>query len=149
MADHLALVAAADIVLTLHRSEGFGLVAAEAMLLGRPVVATGWSGNLEFMDEASAALVPVRLIPPIDPRGVLDTSKALWADPDIGVAASHLRRLADDAQARAELGQRGLRMATDRLGPASLRSALQGLGLPIAAMGGMAYRQDPDGNSPE
>ena len=64
--DHAALMNAADIVLTLHRSEGLGLVAAEAMLLGKPVVATGWSGNLDFMDDAAAALVLVRLVPPKD-----------------------------------------------------------------------------------
>lgn len=127
--DHLALVAAADIVLTLHRSEGFGLIAAEAMLLGRPVVATAWSGNLEFMDETSAALVPFRLVPPVDPRGVLDIGGTLWADPDIGVAAEHLRRLADDASARDALGARGRRVATDRLGPESLIEALESLGL--------------------
>jgi len=127
--DHLALVAAADIVLTLHRSEGFGLIAAEAMLLGRPVIATAWSGNLEFMDETSAALVPARLVPPVDPRGVLDVRGTLWADPDIGVAAEHLRRLASDASARDALGARGRRVATDRLGPDSLIAALEGLGL--------------------
>ncbi|WP_241771258.1 glycosyltransferase, partial [Acidisphaera rubrifaciens] len=57
-ADAHAMTRAADIVLSLHRAEGFGLIPAEAMLLGRPVVATGWSGNLDFMDDASAALVP-------------------------------------------------------------------------------------------
>ena len=43
------LIAASDIVLSLHRSEGFGLIPATAMLLGRAVVATGWSGNLTFI----------------------------------------------------------------------------------------------------
>jgi hypothetical protein len=99
------------------------------MLLGRPVVATAWSGNMEFMDETSAALVPVRLIPPVDPRGVLDVDGTLWADPDIGVAAAHLRRLADDASARDALGARGRRKATERLGPESLLQALGQLGL--------------------
>jgi glycosyltransferase involved in cell wall biosynthesis len=63
-ADSHALTACADIVLSLHRSEGFGLVPAEAMLLGRPVVATAWSGNMEYMDEGAAAaarLGPARL----------------------------------------------------------------------------------------
>ena len=105
--DHAALMNAADIVLTLHRSEGLGLVAAEAMLLGKPVVATGWSGNLDFMDDASAALVPVRLVPPQDPRGVLQVAGTVWADPDLAVAAAHLRRLADDQAARVALGARG------------------------------------------
>ena len=46
--DRHALTACADIVLSLHRGEGFGLVMAEAMLLGKPVVATGWSGNTDY-----------------------------------------------------------------------------------------------------
>ena len=46
-ADSHALIACADIVLSLHRSEGFGLVPAEAMLLGKPVVATDWSATAE------------------------------------------------------------------------------------------------------
>jgi len=49
------LVASCDIVLSLHRSEGFGLVLAAAMLLGRPVIVTVWSGNLTVMDADSAA----------------------------------------------------------------------------------------------
>jgi glycosyltransferase involved in cell wall biosynthesis len=136
VADYAALLAAADIVLTLHRSEGLGLVAAEAMLLGKPLVATGWSGNLEFMDETSAALVPVRLIPPVDPRGVLYGKGALWADPDIGVAADHLRRLADDPVERASLGGRGRAMATQRLGVESLAEAMRAIGVTLGSSRG-------------
>ena len=129
--DRLALMNAADIVLTLHRSEGLGLVAAEAMLLGKPVIATGWSGNLDFMDDSSAALVPVRLVPPRDPRGVLQVAGAVWADPDIAVAAAHLRRLADDPAARAALGARGRRMAQARFGLDTLADALRGIGVSL------------------
>ncbi|MDR3535945.1 MAG: glycosyltransferase [Acetobacteraceae bacterium] len=123
-----ALTMAADIVLSLHRSEGLGLVLGEAMLLGRPVVATGWSGNLDFMDESSAALVPGRLIVPVDPRGVLVAKGAVWADPDVGVAAQHLRRLADDPASRMALGEAGRRMAVERLGPETLLAAMQAIG---------------------
>jgi len=129
-ADSLALTRAADIVMSLHRSEGFGLVPAEAMLLGRPVVATGWSGNLDFMDERSAALVPYHLVPARDPRGVFEAAGAVWAEPDVGAAAGWLRRLADDPALRAELGARGQAFATARLGTDDLRAAVVGLGLP-------------------
>ncbi|HKM63402.1 MAG TPA: glycosyltransferase family 4 protein, partial [Acidisphaera sp.] len=124
-----ALTAACDIVLSLHRSEGFGLVPAEAMLLGRPVVATGWSGNMDFMDEDSAALVPAKLVPARDPRGVFEAPGAVWAEPDEAVAVAHLRRLADDPAARADLGARGRAMAEARLGLDSLREAVESLGL--------------------
>jgi len=132
-ADSQALTACADIVLSLHRSEGFGLVPAEAMLLGRAVVATGWSGNMDFMDEASAALVAPRLVPARDPRGVFRAPGAVWADPDPVEAAAHLRRLAGDRAARAELGEHGRAMAQRRLGAAPLVEALTGLGLALPA----------------
>lgn len=129
IAESHALTAASDIVLSLHRSEGFGLVPAEAMLLGRAVVATGWSGNMDFMDETSAALVNYRLIPAADPRGVLQAPGAVWAEPDIASAAAHLRHLADDAEARAGLAARGQAMARARLGPSALMDAVRALGL--------------------
>jgi glycosyltransferase involved in cell wall biosynthesis len=132
-ADTHALTACADIVLSLHRSEGFGLVPAEAMLLGRPVIATGWSGNMEFMDADSAALVDFTLIPAHDPRGVFEAPGAVWADPDTAHAASLLVRLADDPAERAALGARGRAMALRRLGDGALRDAVQALGLPISA----------------
>ena len=132
IADSHAMMACADIVLSLHRSEGFGLVPAEAMLLGRPVVATAWSGNMDFMDEDSAALVNFRLIPAVDPRGVFQAPGAVWADPDIAHAAHWLARLADDPDGRAALGRRGQAMARARLGVDSMRTAVAGLGLPVA-----------------
>ena len=128
-ADRHALTACADILLSLHRSEGFGLVLAEAMLLGVPVVATGWSGNMDFMDAESAALVDFRLIPARDPRGVMQVAGAVWAEPDIAHAAGHLRRLADNAEARRALGAAGAAMARAKLGSASLLSAIRALGL--------------------
>jgi glycosyltransferase involved in cell wall biosynthesis len=120
-------MAASDIVLSLHRSEGFGLVPAEAMLLGKPVIATGWSGNMDFMDATSAALVGYRLVPTEDPRQVYHG--ASWAEPDQRDAVAHLRRLADDAAERRALGCRARAMATDRLGAGPLADALRAIGL--------------------
>jgi glycosyltransferase involved in cell wall biosynthesis len=128
-ADNDALTACADIVLSLHRSEGFGLVPAEGMLLGRPVIATNWSGNIDFMDDETSVLVPYRLVPAVDPRGVFQAQGAVWAEADVGVAAEHLRRLADDPAARAALGARAQRAAQTRLGAEPLAAALRGLGL--------------------
>jgi len=124
-----ALTAAADIVLSLHRSEGFGLVLAEAMLLARPVIATGWSGNMAFMDSGSAALVEYRLVPAADDRAVYYGST--WAEPDQGGAVAHLRRLADDAAARAALGGQGRARALANLGAGPLAAAVRSLGLEV------------------
>lgn len=131
-ADLHALTACCDIVLSLHRSEGFGLVPAEAMLLGKPVIATGWSGNMAFMDAVSAALVGYRLVPAEDPRHVYEG--ASWAEPDQADAVAHLRRLADDAAARAALGARARQAAYAHLGVAPLAVALRDLGLPLSAL---------------
>jgi glycosyltransferase involved in cell wall biosynthesis len=123
-ADNYALLAASDIVLSLHRSEAFGLNLAEAMLLSKPVIATGWSGNMEFMDPQSSALVGYRLIPARDPRGTYDVPHAVWADPDLTDAVGHLQRLADDEMERQALGARARETAQSRLGLGPFRTAL-------------------------
>jgi glycosyltransferase involved in cell wall biosynthesis len=122
--DRHALTACADIVLSLHRGEGFGLVLAEAMLLGKPVVATGWSGNTDFMDGTNAALVDYRLVPARDDRAVY---RGLWAEPDAAQAAVLLRTLADDADMRRTLGERARVSTLSRLDGRELTAALEGL----------------------
>jgi len=126
-ADNFALTACADIVLSLHRSEGFGLILAEAMLLGIPVIATAWSGNMDFMDAASAGLVRARLVPAVDPRGTYDLPASHWAHPDLAEATAALAGLAADPIARRGLGARGRRHAMACLGPESLAAAMQAL----------------------
>lgn len=118
------LLACSDILLSLHRAEGFGLVPAEAMLRGIAVVATGWSGNLQFMDETSTALVSHRLVPVADPRGDYDHPGARWAEPDIEHAAHWLRTLADNPHQRATLATRGQHVARNALGVGPLMAAL-------------------------
>ncbi len=124
------LLGVSDIVLSLHRSEGFGLVPAQAMLRGLPVVATGWSGNMQFMDAHSAALVSYRLVPVNDPTGVYGAIPgAVWAEPDVTDAAAHLRRLGDDPALRKALGAAGRAKAQSALGGAELRAALVANGI--------------------
>jgi glycosyltransferase involved in cell wall biosynthesis len=128
-ADSHALTRCADCVLSLHRSEGFGLVPAEAMSLGRPVVATDWSGTTDFLDASCGMPVPYRLIPARDPRGVFEAPGAMWAEADIGAAAASLRALADDAELRARLGAAARAAVLTKLGTAPLRDALHSIGL--------------------
>ena len=128
-----AIVAASDIVLSLHRSEGFGLVPAEAMLLGKPVVTTGWGGTEDFATDGAAVRIPVRLVPARDPRGVFTAPGAVWAEPDLDAAAAALVRLAEDGTERARLGAAARAAAAARLGPGPLAEALRGLGLDVPA----------------
>jgi glycosyltransferase involved in cell wall biosynthesis len=129
--DAHALTACADVVLSLHRSEGFGLVPAEAMLLGKPVVATDWSATAEFIDATVGVPVPYRLIPAVDPRGVFEAPGALWAEADVAAAAEGLRGLAENADRRAMLGQAARVAAGRRFTSEKLRLALMAGGLDL------------------
>lgn len=102
------LIRCADIVLSLHRAEGYGRLMAGAMQLGKAVVATGWSGNCDFMTPEVSRLVPYRLVPVCDPQGIYRPEYGLWADPDLEAAAGMLRELAEPAS-RELLGQRASR----------------------------------------
>ena len=111
----LNLIASADALISLHRAEGFGLTLAEAMALGTPVVATGWSGNLDFMDAETACLAPVMLVPVADPQGIYRGGR--WAEPNADVAAEHLRRLRDDPAFAAGLAMRARNRVLRQLNP--------------------------------
>lgn len=108
----LTLYASADVYVSLHRAEGLGLGPMEAMALGTPVIATGWSGNMTYMDSTSAALVDYTLVP-VDGSIPVYSSKALaglgarWAAPDVDMAAQWMQALAADADLRRSLGARG------------------------------------------
>lgn len=106
LSDHAmsSLIASTDIFLSLHRAEGFGLGPASAMRAGRAVVATGWSGNMDYMDAETAALVPYTLVPVADADGIYQASQ--WAEPDAEVAIELVARLIADDDERARLGAR-------------------------------------------
>jgi glycosyltransferase involved in cell wall biosynthesis len=93
--DQMALVAHADVLLSLHRAEGLGLHLIEAMWLGTPTIATRYSGNLSFMDDDNSLLVDARPVPVERGEGFFPP-EATWADPDLDQAAAHLRRLLAD-----------------------------------------------------
>lgn len=116
-------------LLSLHRSEGFGLVPAEAMLLGVPVMATDWSATAEFIDATSGIPVPYRLVPARDPRGVFEAPGAHWAEADTGYAAERLCDLQENPDHRRALAEAGRKAAHARLGIGPLRDALAGLGI--------------------
>lgn len=102
VADQFALIERADALVSLHRSEGLGLHLAEAMWLGTPVVATGYSGNLDLMDDSCAALVRYELIP-VRHGDDAYPETARWADPDLDHAAALMQRLVLDHQWRSGL----------------------------------------------
>lgn len=100
------LIALCDVYCSLHRSEGFGLVMAEAMLLGVPTVATGWSANAEFMPPDCAWPVDCTWVP-VGDAYQYGSPEQRWAEPDIHQAAEMLRNIRSDPAAAREKAARG------------------------------------------
>ncbi|MEA5093468.1 MAG: glycosyltransferase [Sedimentibacter saalensis] len=90
-----SLIKNVDVLVSLHRAEGFGLPLAEAMLLGTPTIATNWSANTEFMNDDIACMVDFDLITLDKDYGVFKKGNR-WADPNIGQAAMFMRKLYED-----------------------------------------------------
>jgi glycosyltransferase involved in cell wall biosynthesis len=102
-----ALIRCADAFISLHRSEGVGLALMEAMYLGVPVVTTGWSGNMDFMDASNALLVGYAMKPAEDEGGVYSVPEAFWAEPDVNEAAMALRMLTENIGRAHEVARLG------------------------------------------
>ncbi len=94
------LYRSSDVFLSLHRAEGFGLALLEAMAHGKPVVASRWSGNLEFMNDQNSFLVDCGSTPIEDETVYACYSDASWADPNINRAAALLTKLYEDSKMR-------------------------------------------------
>jgi len=102
------LVRCCDCFVSLHRSEGVGLGLSAAMFMGKPVVATGYSGNLDFMTENNSCLVRYDLCPV--PDGAYPFSEGqVWAEPDTAHAVDQMLKLVSDRDYARELGERASR----------------------------------------
>jgi glycosyltransferase involved in cell wall biosynthesis len=104
--DILDLFAACDCFVSLHRAEGFGRGIAEAMLLGKPVIATAYSGNLDFCHTNNSCLVAYKEIP-IKPEEYWYSEGQVWAEPDVRQAADYMKQLVDDADFRQRIAAAG------------------------------------------
>jgi glycosyltransferase involved in cell wall biosynthesis len=104
--DVLGLMAACDAYVSLHRAEGFGFTLAEAMALGKPVVATYYSGNVDFMTPWNSFPVPYRLAEIPEDRGPYRKG-SVWAEPDLSAAAALMRKVYRERELAAEVAARG------------------------------------------
>ncbi|HOY79442.1 MAG TPA: glycosyltransferase [Hyphomonadaceae bacterium] len=109
------LIASASVMLSPHRSEGFGLTLVEAFLSGVPALATGWSGNVDFMSGLPELLIRHTLVPVRDPAGIYRAAGLQWAEPDVADAAAKLAALAQSPDLRRELADRGRAAVQDQL----------------------------------
>lgn len=94
-----------DCFVSLHRSEGFGLALAEAMLLGKPTIATRYSGNMDFMHPANSMLVDFELREIAEDRPIY-TRGHRWAEPSLDHAAAYMRQVFEDREEATALGAR-------------------------------------------
>lgn len=111
--DLQALHRCIDVYVSLHRCEGFGLGMAEAMCMGKVVVATAYSGNMEFMTTANSCLVDYRMVA-VQQGEYPHAEGQQWADPDPRHAASYMHALYQDRELGNCLGAQAARdMARD------------------------------------
>ena len=101
---HLSLIASCDAFVSLHRLEGFGLGMAEAMALGKPVIATAYGGNMDFMSPSNAILVPFEMAKVEQDYGPY-VKGSRWANPDEHFAAQKMRELYDNRAFGRSLGE--------------------------------------------
>ncbi|HEV8692879.1 MAG TPA: glycosyltransferase family 4 protein [Lysobacter sp.] len=114
-----ALQRCVDAYVSLHRAEGFGLGLAEAMSLGKPVIGTGWSGNLEFMTQENSCLANYRLVPVGDDE-YPHAKGAQWAQVDIEHAAILMRKIVDDPGFARKIGAQAAVDIRDKLSPVTM-----------------------------
>jgi glycosyltransferase involved in cell wall biosynthesis len=91
------LMAACDAYVSLHRSEGTGLTITDAMALGKPVIATSWSGNMDFMDVSNSFPVCYELVGLHKNVGPYRAGE-VWADPSVEHAAEQMRIVFEDRE---------------------------------------------------
>jgi len=104
------LMSACDAYVSLHHSEGLGLTMADAMARGKPVIATDWSGNTDFMNTTNSFPVPYQLVELTEDAGPYRAG-SVWAEPDLDEAVRLMRLVHDDrtlAQSRGQAAQRDL-----------------------------------------
>ena len=115
--DHLTgLMVSAQAFVSLHRSEGYGRGPLEAMLLGKPVIMTAYSGTNDFADSDCACLVRYTLRP-VEAGEYPGVEGQSWADADISQAAGFMRWVHENPQQARQLGERAKQKIESTLSP--------------------------------
>jgi glycosyltransferase involved in cell wall biosynthesis len=122
------LFGAVDVYASLHRAEGFGLGLAEAMLLAKPVIATAYSGNMDYTTRTNSCLVGYKLRPveESDHRlshygHVVYEPGLMWAEPDMTQAARWMRYLYDNPDERTRIGRAGSVTVRNQFSPRAIQ----------------------------
>ena len=120
----LGLLAAVDCYVSLHRAEGFGYTCAEAMALRRPVIASRYSGNLDFMDDGNSLLVDCKEVEVEEADGPF-VRGSVWAEPSSEHAAAHMRAVFRD-EISADLVNRARETIGTQLSPNAIGRKIAG-----------------------
>lgn len=110
------LLALSDCYVSLHRSEGFGLPLAEAMYLGKPVIATAYSGNMEFMTINNNFPIKYKLVEIEKDVGPYEKGN-VWADPDVDHAAELMRYVYQNRENGIKIGEIASEDVKNQLSP--------------------------------
>lgn len=122
------LISSCDCYISLHRSEGWGLGMAEAMAMGKPVIGTGWSGNVDFMTHDNSYLVDYELVPVKAEHHEFQESyvhvfrpdTSHWADPDLNHAATLMKYVVEHPDEAQEVGRRAAKSIRENFNDAVL-----------------------------
>ena len=118
------LLAACDCYVSLHRSEGFGLTMAEAMVMGKPVIATGYSANTDFMTADNSFLVRYELVEIKEDHGPYNRG-FIWAEPDIRHAADLMRNVRGNADEVYRIASKGRDEVLHNLRPRAISQLMK------------------------
>jgi|CZKG01.1.fsa_nt_gi hypothetical protein len=119
-----ALMAAGDCYVSLHRAEGFGLTMAEAMAIGKPVIGTGYSGNVDFMNSENSYLVDYEM-GLVGPECEIYPPEGEWAEPSVEHAAELMRRVYENPDEAMRIGERAREDIARALSPEATGAAMR------------------------
>ena len=121
----MRLIANSDCYVSLHRAEGFGYTMAEAMFYGVPVIASGYSGNLEYMDSPDSFLVPCKETFVKSSDGPFQRG-SIWGEPDLTAAADLMRFVVTNAAKASEVGSLGSTTVRRKLNASAIADTIAG-----------------------
>jgi glycosyltransferase involved in cell wall biosynthesis len=128
------LLATCDCYVSLHRSEGFGLPIAECMRLAKPVIVTGYSGNMDFTTPQNSFLVDYCLSTINEDHGPYRKG-CVWAEPDLKQAAELMRHVYENMEKAREFGRRAKRDIVELLSPRAIGQQIAQRLMRLVSMG--------------
>ena len=119
-----SLINVTDVFVSLHRAEGFGLVLTESMYLRKPVIATNWSANTDYMNLQNSCPVDYKLIKVGSNAGPYSADQ-LWADPDEEHAAEYMKKLFFDREYYNKIAVSGEKTIKSEYSPEAMGRIIQ------------------------